>query len=333
MSKLYPLFFEPVLKHYLWGGRNLEKFGRELPNNKPVSESWEIAGHKDGMTVVRNGIYTGKTLDQMLNILGVDLIGHNNQWALDRGKFPLLVKLLDADRRLSVQVHPDDDYAQKHEGNELGKAEMWVVLWTKPGAEVIIGFSEEVNPAAFEQAIKTGTIENHLHHIPIKAGDHICVPPGTLHAILEGSVIAEIQQNSNTTYRVYDWNRTDTNGRSRQLHINEAIDVIDFQIVNAKLPEPCILSNSRLTKHERLCQNKYFTTERITLDQGGEFSGECDGSSLEIWGVISGKAFIAGEQAEGVQFYLLPAGMGTYSIKADPKCVLLRTYTRPNDRI
>ena len=327
MSKLYPLLFEPVLKHYLWGGRNLEKLGRELPNDIPVSESWEIAGHEDGMTVVKNGIYAGKTLDQLLDILGVDLVGHNNQWALDRGKFPLLVKLLDADRRLSVQVHPDDDYAQKHEGNELGKAEMWVVLWTKPGAEIIYGFSEEISPGTFEQAINSGSIGNYLHHIPVKAGDHICVPPGTLHAILEGILVAEIQQNSNTTYRVYDWSRTDAHGRSRVLHVNKALEVINFQQVDAMLPEPKILSNTSQVIHEKLCQNDYFTTERITLNKGGEYSGQCDGLSLEIWGVISGKALIAGELAEEVQFYLLPAGLGKFEIKADSMCVLLRTYT------
>ena len=149
MPKLYPMFFKPVLMQYLWGGRNLSKLGRDLPNDKQVAESWEIAGHDDGMTVVKNGFYAGKTLNQLLEILGLDLVGDNNQWALDREKFPLLVKLLDADRRLSVQVHPDDDYAQKNEGNELGKAEMWVVLWAKPGAEIIYGFSEETTPEAF----------------------------------------------------------------------------------------------------------------------------------------------------------------------------------------
>ena len=327
MAKLYPLLFEPVLKHYVWGGRNLEKLGRELPENKPVSESWEIAAHDDGMTIVKNGIYAGKTLEQLLSILGIDLVGYNNQRALEREKFPLLVKLLDANQRLSVQVHPDDDYAQKHEGNELGKAEMWVVLWANPDAEIIFGFSDEITPNTFQQAIVSGAIENYLHHIPVKAGDHICVPPGTLHAILEGILVAEIQQNSNTTYRVYDWNRSNSFDQPRRLHVNNALDVINFQQVNTKLPEPKIISSTSQMKHERLCQNEYFTTDRITLNQGGEYSGECDGSSFEIWGVISGKALIAGKWAKKVQFYLLPAGMGNFSIKADSKCVLLRTYT------
>lgn len=327
MAKLYPLLFEPVLKHYVWGGRNLEKLGRELPENKPVSESWEIAAHDDGMTIVKNGIYAGKTLEQLLSILGIDLVGYNNQRALEREKFPLLVKLLDANQRLSVQVHPDDDYAQKHEGNELGKAEMWVVLWAEPSAEIIYGFTEELRSDTFKHAINSGSVENYLHHIPIKAGDHICVPPGTLHAILEGVLIAEIQQNSNTTYRVYDWNRVDQNGKPRRLHINKALDVINFQQINTKLSEPELISRTDNVIHEQLCQNDYFTTERIILKTGEKYSGRCDGSSVEIWGTVSGKATIAGEMLTEVQFCLLPAGLGEFSIDAKSNCVLLRTFT------
>jgi len=327
MSNLYPLFFEPVLKHYLWGGRNLEMFGRELPKNKPVSESWEIAGHEDGMTIVKNGIHAGKSLDQLLDILGTELVGHNNQWALDRGKFPLLIKLLDAERRLSVQVHPDDDYALTNEGNELGKAEMWVVLWAKPEAEIIYGFSERITPEAFRHALESGSIENYLQHLPVKAGDHICVPPGTLHAILEGVLIAEIQQNSNTTYRVFDWNRTERNGQPRALHIEKALEVVNYEQVDEILTKPKILQKSDRVVQERLCENPYFTTERITLHREEAFFGDCDGTSLEIWGVISGQASIKGVNVGSVQFFLLPAGMGNFSIKAEPDCVLLRTYT------
>jgi len=321
------MFFKPVLKHYLWGGRNLQKLGRDLPKDKQVAESWEIAGHEDGMTVVKNGFYAGKTLNQLLKILGLDLVGYNNQWALERGKFPLLVKLLDADRRLSVQVHPGDDYAQKYEENELGKAEMWVILWAEPGAEIIYGFAEEMTTTTFQQAVRSGSVDRYLHHLPVKAGDHVCVPPGTLHAILEGVLLAEIQQNSNTTYRVYDWNRVDQDGQPRPLHVEKALDVINFHQIKAKRFESKIIKKTEQILHERLCQNAYFTTERMTFSIVGEFVGECDRSSLEIWGVLTGRAVIAGELVEGVQFCLLPAGMGKYSIQADPGCVLLRAYT------
>jgi len=202
-KKFYPLTFTPVFKDYIWGGRNLERLGRELPPGI-IAESWDIAGHEDGTSVVDNGFWAGKKLTEVHTKLGLELIGRNNTWAQERGKFPLLIKLLDANQPLSVQVHPGDDYALAKEGNELGKTEMWVVLQAEPRAELILGVRAGTTPTAFRQGIENGALEPYLHHLPVKAGDHICVPAGTLHAIMEGLLIAEIQQNSNTTYRVYD---------------------------------------------------------------------------------------------------------------------------------
>jgi len=327
MAELYPLLFTPVLKHYLWGGRNLQKLGRDLPDRQQIAESWEISSHEDGLTVVSNGSLAGKTLPQLLQIMGEDLVGSHNLWALERGIFPLMVKLLDVEHRLSVQVHPDDAYALKHEGNELGKAEMWVVLDAKPGAAIIFGFSQETAPEEFRRAISRGTLEPYLNYIPVQAGDHVCVPPGTLHAILEGVLIAEIQQNSNTTYRVYDWNRVDDDGQPRALHVDHALDVINFSQFKSNLPEAKIIEETHQLKREKLCQNPYFTTERIITKQELAFSGCCDRSSLEIWGVISGEAQIAGVSLHKVQFCLLPAAMGNYSLQAQPETVLLRVYT------
>jgi mannose-6-phosphate isomerase len=327
MAELYPLFFTPVLKHYLWGGRNLQKLGRDFPDGQQIAESWEISGHEDGLTVVSNGSLAGKTLPQLLQIMGEDLVGSHNLWALERGIFPLMVKLLDAEHRLSVQVHPDDAYARKNEGNELGKAEMWVVLDANPGAAIIFGFSQEIASEEFRRVLSAGSIEPYLSHIPVQAGDHVCVPPGTLHAILEGVVIAEIQQNSNTTYRVYDWNRVDDDGQPRTLHVDQALDVINFSQVKSNLPEAMIIEETHQLKRERLCQNPYFTTERIIAKQELAFSACCDGSSLEIWGVISGKAYIADVPLHKVQFCLLPAAMGQYSLHTQPETVLLKVYT------
>lgn len=327
MPELYPLFFKPVLKHYLWGGHNLEKLRREITSSKPVAESWEIASHEDGMSVVHNGFYAGKTLPELLVEMGLDLIGHRNAWALERKIFPLMVKLLDAEQRLSVQVHPDDGYAFKNEGNELGKSEMWVVLQAKPGAAIIYGFSKPTTPEAFRQALQTGSPEPYLQTIPIQTGDHICVPPGTLHAILGGAVMVEIQQNSNTTYRVYDWERSDDKGKQRPLHVDKALDVINFQQIKTTLPDPEILEETTNYCWERLCENRYFTTERIMVNQQFEYKGRCDGSSLEIWGLISGQANLAGTSVDEVQFCLLPAGLGEFEITAEPNSVLLRAYT------
>jgi len=328
MSDYYPLLFEPVLKHYLWGGRNLEKLGRDLPENTIVAESWEIAAHNGGMSIIKNGKFKGQTLDDLLISLGVDLVGTNNQWALDRGKFPLLVKLIDANQPLSVQVHPDDEYAMAHEGNELGKFEMWVILDAEPGAEIIYGFREQIDKKTFLKAVDKGILGEFLHHIPIKKGDHICVPSRTLHAILKGALIAEIQQNSNTTYRVFDWNRLGEGGKPRDLHVDKALDVINFAQVGVSLPDAKTLNDGDRWTAESLCDNRYFTSERIRIKNGGTYSGFCDGSTLEMWGVLSGRIKINDIELDPVNFFLLPAALGAYTIAACDDSVLLRTFVR-----
>jgi len=326
MADLYPLIFEPVLKNYIWGGDNLKKLGRELFENEKIAESWEIAAHEDGMTVVKNGPYSGKPLGDLLDLLGEDLVGSNNQWALDRGKFPLLVKLIDANRNLSVQVHPDDDYACEHEGNELGKSEMWVILDAAPDAEIIFGLEEDITKDSFKAAIESGDLGKYLHRVQIKQGDHVCVPSKTLHAILEGALIAEIQQNSNTTYRVYDWNRVGDDGEPRELHVDKALDVINFEQIGHSLPEPEPKKGGDDWSAEGLCQNQYFTTDRYYLEEGAVIEGFCDGTTLEIWGVLSGSIELNGEVIDRVRFVLLPASMGKYELKAKQDSILLRTY-------
>jgi len=326
MAELYPLFFKPVFKNYIWGGRNLATYGKQLPEHGIVAESWEIASHDDGTTVVANGVYAGQSLQYVFEIFGEDLVGSKNRWAIERGKFPLLVKLLDAKQRLSVQVHPNDAFAQENEGDELGKTEMWVVLDAEPGAAIVYGLAKKVSRAAFRQAIDNGDLEQILNTIPIEKGDHICVPAGTLHSILEGVVLVEIQQNSNTTYRVYDWERKNKDGQIRELHIDQALKVIDFNTLGCKLPPPIILEQKDMWVKERLCQNRYFTTDRYRMQAGAEISGQCDGTTLAIWGVLNGEAEIAGYTMQAVQFVLLPASLGDYHVKAEDNSVLLHTY-------
>jgi mannose-6-phosphate isomerase len=322
----YPLLFEPVLKDYLWGGRTLEKLGRTLPPEGPVAESWEIAGHEDGTTAVSNGRYAGKLLTEVQAEMGLDLIGSNNAWALERDKFPLLIKLLDASRPLSVQVHPKDDYALAHEGNELGKTEMWVILDAQPGAELILGVHEGTTPQNFRQAVDDGDLAPYLHRVPAKKGAHVCVPAGTLHAIMGGILIAEIQQNSNTTYRVYDWNRVGADGKPRPLHIDKSLDVINFEQVEPQLRPPALIGEENGVRRERLCANEYFVTERVTMEEGAVFNGECDGRTLEIWGVLEGAAVINEVTLEAIRFCLLPAALGAYTVTAETGVEMLRTY-------
>jgi mannose-6-phosphate isomerase len=316
------------LKDYIWGGRNLEHlFGRSLPPGR-IAESWDIAAHEDGTTVVDNGRFANKTLTELQAELGLDLIGRNCAWAYERGKFPLLIKLLDAQQHLSVQVHPDDDYAQKYEGNELGKTEMWVVLHAEPEAAVILGVKAGTTPELFRLAIAGGRLEPYLHHIPVQAGDVVCVPAGSLHAILGGLVIAEIQQNSNTTYRVYDWNRLQ-NGQPRPLHVDKALDVINFEQVEPGLCQPELIADDGQVRRYQLCHNRYFVTERVEMAAEALFQGRCDGSSLEIWGVIAGDVVINEVALTAVRFTLLPAALGDFQVTAGKNGAhLLRTYVR-----
>lgn len=324
-NRLYPLLFQPVLKDYIWGGRNLEIIlGRELSDGR-VAESWEIAAHEDGSSVVTNGRYRGLTLKEVHAQLGLDLIGRNNAWAQKRGKFPLLIKLLDASDKLSVQVHPDDSYALTHEGNELGKSEMWFVLHAEPGAEIILGVQRGVTSAQFRESIIDGSLEQILHRVPVSAGDHVCVPSGTLHAILGGILIAEIQQNSNTTYRVYDWNRTQ-GGKPRPLHIDKAMDVINFAVIEPELKPQILLEETERVSRSLLCSNQYFTTELIKIKSGGEFNGYLNGDTLEIWGVIAGDIHVNSVHLSAVQFTLLPAALGDYHVTAPKGATCLRTY-------
>ncbi|MCA9930146.1 MAG: class I mannose-6-phosphate isomerase, partial [Anaerolineales bacterium] len=267
----------------------------------------------------------GLPLTELHRQLGPDLIGSRSQWAQDRGKFPLLIKLLDANRPLSVQVHPDDAYAQTHEGNELGKTEMWVVLHAQPDAAIILGVKKQTTPDIFQQAIRDGQLEPHLHTIPVKTGDAVCVPAGSLHAILAGLLIAEIQQNSNTTYRVYDWNRL-RDGKPRPLHVDKAMDVINFKQVEPQLCVPQLVANNHGVQRYELCRNRYFVTERVEMAAGAVFAGECNGRSFEIWGAIDGNVAVNEVGLTAVRFTLLPAALGPFAVTTKTGATLLRTY-------
>jgi mannose-6-phosphate isomerase len=274
------------------------------------------------------GRLAGMTLVELHEKLGIDLIGQASAWAQELGKFPLLVKLLDARDRLSVQVHPDDDYAQEFEGGELGKSEMWLVLHAEPGAELILGVTGGTTPEAFREAAEGGRLEPCLHRLPVKSGDFVCVPSRSLHAILGGTIIAEIQQNSNVTYRVYDWGRDEPD---RPLHIEQAMAVINFDQVEPALPEALLLADEPGQRGERLCRNRYFTAERWYLDAGTRWTGRCDGSTMEIWGVLEGQVSLAtGDDRldlEAVRFALLPAALGPFTVEARHNATLVRAYT------
>ncbi|MBI1878759.1 MAG: mannose-6-phosphate isomerase, class I [Chloroflexi bacterium] len=328
---IYPLTFTPVFRDYIWGGRNLEtQLDRTLPPGI-IAESWEISGHPSSPTTVEHGPLAGRTLPEVTQSLGLDLVGHRSQAMLARGKFPLLIKLLDANQPLSVQVHPNDEYANRHEKGELGKTEMWYILHAEPGAYLIYGLKPGVTPASFRQALEAGTLETCLHQLPVKAGEAVFIPAGSVHAIMEGILLAEIQQNSDTTYRVYDWNRLGADGQPRPLHVDRAMEVINFEQVEPGRAIPQLLEDEDGLRRELLVSCPYFIVERVTFERAGaSFQGRNDGRTFEIWGVLSGRGRVAwaGEPLElaAVRFTLLPAMLGEFEIKADAPAVMLRTY-------
>jgi mannose-6-phosphate isomerase len=327
---LYPLTFTPALRDYMWGGRNLEKlYGRRLPPG-PTAESWEISGHPNASTVVDAGPLSGQSLPDVLAALGTDLVGNRAGWALERGKFPLLIKLLDAEKRLSVQVHPPDDYALVHANGELGKTEMWYILHVRPGAQLILGLRPGVTHQAFRQAIADNTLESCLHYLSVKAGDAVFLPTGTVHAMLEGIVAAEVQQNSDTTYRVYDWGRMGADGHPRPLHIDHALEVIDFQQVEPGPYRPIeVATEPGVTQHE-ISRSEYFVVEKVTLTPGTILSSRTHGHTLEIWGTVEGESEVtwAGEPVSlpKIRFCLVPAHLGDFAVRAIRETTMLRVY-------
>jgi mannose-6-phosphate isomerase len=327
---IYPLTFEPVLRDYIWGGRNLETlFDRQLPPGI-VAESWDISGHPSAPTRVDRGPLAGWTLPEVQAHLGHSLVGTRSRWATRRHRFPLLIKLLDANRPLSVQVHPDDAYAQVHEHGELGKTELWYVLHAKPGARLIYGLSRPTTREGFRAALEGGTLSDMLHYLPVQSGDSIYVPAGTLHALLEGIIVAEVQQNSDTTYRVYDWDRVGADGRPRPLHVDKALDVIDYGQVQPGAYAPVLLSDRGGVRRVEIGRCPYFATEEVKLEAGARYEGHCDGSTLEIWGCISGQANVQWAQESlslpGIRFCLLPATLGHFAVHAERGATLLRIY-------
>lgn len=218
---MYPLLLKPPVKDYLWGGTRLKTEYNYETDREKAAEAWVLSCHKDGEDVVINGELAGKTLSYALKQWGDKSIGKN---AARFPYFPLLIKLIDAKDRLSVQVHPDDTYALKNEG-EYGKTEMWYVVDCEEGAELIYGFNREVSKEEFERRIRDNTLPEICNSVPVHKGDVFFIAAGTLHAIGAGILIAEVQQNSNTTYRVSDYGRLGADGKPRQLHIEKALDV------------------------------------------------------------------------------------------------------------
>lgn len=286
---MYPLIFERVLVKKVWGGRNFEeKLGISLPDDSKYGETWEISTHPHGQTVILNGFLKGKTLQEALLEQKEKLVGQNI-YSKYMEKFPLLIKYLDVQDRLSIQVHPSDDYALKKH-NEFGKCESWYIMYASEDAKLIMGMKENVSKEEFIKKTNENDFSNLFNEISVKQGDIIDILPGTVHASLTGSVIfAEIQQNSDVTYRIYDFDRYE-NGKKRELHLDLAADVINFDY------KP-IVRKTNLKNNEKkikISETQYYYIEKLKIDdQIEEIENE-----MNIYMVTKGNGILKYEDEE-----------------------------------
>lgn len=307
----YPLHFQPEFKERVWGGRALERFGFEVPAGA-IGEGWMIADHPNGVSHVTNGPLAGKGLDEIRELTGDAWFGAKGA-ASGNGRFPLLVKLLDCNDDLSIQVHPNDSYERLPQG-ELGKTEMWYVLAAKPEAKIIYGLEPGTDRTALAKAIDEGRIMDTLQAFSVKAGDSFYIPAGTVHALCAGVVVAEIQQNSDTTYRLFDYDRPGLDGQPRELHIEDSLNVIAYEGSGAtRMATDGVKPGEWL----QLAASPYFTTDKGVVN--GHWTLETDGNSFVILIICDGAGSI--EWSDGVadakagDCFLVPANLGQYALE------------------
>ncbi|QHI67917.1 type I phosphomannose isomerase catalytic subunit [Tichowtungia aerotolerans] len=312
MDKLYPLRFTPVYKDYLWGGDRIPKiFKRDMPEGV-YAESWEISTHPDGATVIANGPLAGKTLGDLLPERKDEILGSH----VKGDDFPLLIKLIDARDKLSVQVHPNDGNAAEVDGQP--KTEMWYFLEGDADANIYCGLKPGIGKEEFLKAMEDKTFADILQIIPAEPGEAVFVPGGRVHAIGTGCLILEIQQNSNTTYRLYDWDRTDANGNSRELHIDKALQVIDWE--NNGDPH-CDVHGTTIQSCE------YFQLDRHELSEETAFPNL--GKSFQALFIAGGEGIIRWSDGEEKLFlgqsWLVPAALGDFEIIPEDAMTVLCT--------
>lgn len=322
---MYPLKFEPILKQVLWGGDKIIPFKQLDSSLKGVGESWEISGVENNESIVSNGAYKGLTLTDLVKRFREELVGETN-YARFGNKFPLLIKFIDAREDLSIQVHPNDEQAKKRH-NSMGKTEMWYVVAADQGAKLRSGFSQEVTPKEYKERVLNNTITDVLQEYDIKAGDVFFLPAGRIHSIGAGAFIAEIQQTSDITYRIYDFNRRDAAGNLRELHIEQARDVIDYEVLDDYRTAYEAVENEPV----ELVACPYFTTTLYDMNE----SITCDYSELDsfvIFICLEGDCHIADNLGNVVEVkagetVLLPATTQEVSISPiNGKVKLLETY-------
>jgi len=258
--ELYPIKFFPIYKNKIWGGNRLKTFLKRDIEENNVGESWEISTHGDSISIVKNGKYEGEKLTKLIAEYPKELMGEDFN---SNSKFPLLLKIIDASKKLSVQVHPDDKLAEELE-NGNGKNEMWYVLDATKDGKLYIGLNNIKDKSQLKEVINKGELQNYLNEINVQQGDFFFIPAGTVHAISGGLMLIEIQQNSNTTYRLYDWNRVDDKGEKRELHLDSGIKATDLK-ASVERYESIYKKETSDYKRKVLTISKYFVTEKVTI--------------------------------------------------------------------
>ena len=323
MNKILRL--EPAYKDYVWGG---EKLVKEYNKNSPyakTAESWELSCHKNGLTRISGGDFDGKTLREAIETAknnGVDILGKSCEKFSD---FPVLIKLIDADASLSIQVHPDNEYANEHENGGFGKTEVWYVVSADEGAELVYGFKRDVTREELREAILKNELPPLLNSVPVKAGDVFFVPAGLLHAIGKGILICEIQQNSDTTYRVYDWGRVGADGKPRELHVERALDVLKLSGEELRDFSPELISAGDGYSDYMVARCEYFTATVRKQESASALA--TDGSSFKALTFVSGEGkLVCGEESADFKrgdIFFLPAAPAEYAVLG--KCEFLIT--------
>ncbi len=287
-----PLLFEPIFQERVWGGRGLESaVGKNLPAGKRIGESWEIVDRSEAQSIVRQGTWRGRTLHDLWTQHRREIFGDDFG---DGARFPILAKLLDAHDRLSLQVHPPAAVAPSLGGEP--KTELWFVVAAEPGAEIFLGLRAGVTREDFARALRQGTVADCAHRIPVRAGDAIFLPSGRMHALGAGVLIVEIQQNSDTTYRVFDWDRVGDDGEQRALHLEEALRSIDFADSEPGKIQP---------EGELLVRAPEFTVEKWPLPKPRR---ALERASAALFVCLQGAAALGGTELKAGDFFLVPAG-------------------------
>lgn len=322
---MYPLKFEPILKQTLWGGDKIVPFKHLSDDVTGVGESWELSGVEDNESVVANGVDKGRTLTEMVKKYREELVGEGN-YARFGTKFPLLIKFIDAKQDLSIQVHPADDLAKKRH-NSMGKTEMWYVVDADKGAKLRSGFSEQITPKEYKERVFNNTITDVLQEYEIHQGDVFFLPAGRIHSIGAGAFIAEIQQTSDITYRIYDFNRKDTAGNARELHTDQAREAINYEVLDDYRTKYDAVKDEPV----ELVACPYFTTSMYDMTE--EIS--CDYSELDSFVIlicIEGSCHLIDDEGNQISFnagetVLLPASTQGVTITPEGEGVkILETY-------